>query len=153
MFRHSIPVFPLLYTSHSCVWPIFWYFPIPNGYALWLIYIDTYLVCYSYVWISTLTIVLIVTWPLVILTSNLTSIFQILYIGYTSESIFAYSEILLACFIHNSMLTSIQAMLCSNKFWTCGCWLRILRPAIVGWHSAQAEASCPKPLQIQLLAE
>ena len=36
VFQHSIPVFR----------SVFQYFPIPNGYALWLIYIDPHLVQY-----------------------------------------------------------------------------------------------------------
>jgi len=44
VFWHSIPVFPLLYSSPCCVLTCIPIFPVPNGYALWLMYIDPHLV-------------------------------------------------------------------------------------------------------------
>ena len=75
---HCFPVFQ----------PIFWYFPIPNGYALWLIYKTLTLYVIQYVEYQLWLLLSLSTWPLVTSDINLTSVIWFLYIGNTSESDF-----------------------------------------------------------------
>jgi len=59
VFQHSIPVFPSVHIAFLCS-IVFQYVPVPNGYALDSYIYRPHLYYIWYVWISTLTIVLIV---------------------------------------------------------------------------------------------
>jgi len=144
---HHFPVFQ----------SIFWYFPVPNGYALRLIYIDAHLVLYLYVQISTLTMFSLSLDPghfrhqmqlhnlIPVYCKYLTSI--IWFPGLWNTSVFQisiYLEILLACLLLTlcSLLSGYAQFRLVPNLWMI---IEILGPAIVV-GAVQSWSHCLKPL-------
>jgi len=142
-FWHHIPVLSFLYSLPCCVPIPHFQCSCPNGYAHWLIYKTPNFVCYS----ICLNInfdhcfhCLLNLWSLP--TSLWTS--KLWFLNY-----WKYSS-----FIIKSMLISIKATLSlelSSKLWTL--IIEILGCAIVGWHSAWAEATVWTPSEFRLPVE